>query len=473
MALTSPKWKSTICMARHLRQTALRLLRQLSLARQFLFMGLLVVAGGMLVIGLWVASHIETALIQERAGETALFVQSIVSPLAQDLGHTNVLSEQSQRSLLDVIQKGPLAEKLFSFKIWRPDGTVVFSSDRDLIGRHFEPEEGLKAALAGQVTASFTPLRGEEHSLERKSRYALIEIHSPIRETGTGEIIGVAELYELSADVVKQLQKVRIQSWFVVAGVTIAMLALLYGIVARGSVQIERQKHTLDEQVEELANMLAANITLRQHIDTASQNAVALNERYLRRISAELHDGPAQMLGFAAMRLKAIEQGKGRKDDDMLIQRAVSDAMQDIRNICRDLRLPEIENLSADEVVRRAIQSHEFYSGNQINQDLASINVRSGAEKICIYRFLQETLNNAARHAHATRVDVTVRRDDANITISVEDDGVGFSPEVSTGGLGLVGLKERVASLGGHMEVLIKPEGGTSVHMSLKTRPAP
>lgn len=460
-------------MAGQLRKAATFLPRRLTLARQFLFMGLLVVTGGMLVIGLWVTSHIETALIEERAGETALFVESIVSPRVQELGHTAFLSEQSQRRLLDIIQKGPLAEKLFSFKIWRPDGTVAFSSDPNLIGRHFAPGQGLRSALAGQVDAAFNPLKGEEHSLERTSSYALIEIHSPIREAGTGKIIGVAELYELSADVVAQLHKVRLESWLVVAALTTTMLMLLYGIVARGSAQIERQKRALDDKVEELADMLKANIALRQHIDTASQNAAALNERYLRRISAELHDGPAQMLGFAAMRLKAIKQGKGRQDDDLLIQRAIADAMQEIRNICRGLRLPELEELSGNEVVRRAIQSHEFYTGSHVNGDLAGIDVQSAAEKICIYRFLQETLNNAARHAQASRVDVIVQQNEEHTTISVEDDGIGFSPGASTVGLGLLGLKERVASLGGHMEIHIKPEGGTSVRMKLKIRQTP
>ncbi|MDQ1183714.1 signal transduction histidine kinase [Agrobacterium larrymoorei] len=467
---TSSKRRSLLDLTFHVRNIAFHLPPQLTLARQFIIMGLLVVTGGMLAIGLWVTSHIETALVQERAGETALFVDSIVSPLVQELGQSSVLSEQSQRRLLDMIQKGPLAKELFSFKIWRPDGTVVFSSDPNLIGQHFAPGQGLKAALAGQVDASFTTLSGQEHSLERKSGYPLIEVYSPIHETGTGKIIGVAELYEFSADILAELQKVLFQSWLVVAAVTICMLMLLYGIVARGSVQIERQKRALDDQVEELANMVTANIALRQHIDAASQNAAALNERYLRRISAELHDGPAQMLGFATMRLKATEQGKAREDDHNLIQRAVADALQEIRNICRGLRLPELEELSADEVVKRAIQSHEFYSGSHINADLARIGVQSVAEKICIYRFLQETLSNAARHAQASRVDVITRQKDGYTAITVKDDGIGFSPDASTVGLGLVGLRERVASLGGTMEVHMQPEGGASVHMRLKMR---
>lgn len=441
--------------------------RELSHAWQFALACVPVLLAGMAVIGFWVSANIERAILQNRADATALFVDGIISPLAQDLSLQSVLDEQSRGDLTAAIHSGPLASRIFSFKIWTHEATVAFSTDVELIGKSFPPQASLEMALNGKVTAEFDALSGDEHAFERSSGLPFLEIHSPIRDAKTGDVVGVAEFYERSSEILTEVRQSHVRSWLVVAGVTIGMLAILFLIVTRGSAQIERQRRTLDDQVRELSQLLAANTELRQRVDDASQRTVALNERYLRRISSDLHDGPTQLLGFAVMRLEAIRKGKGRDDDEKLILRSVQDAIDEIRDICRDLRLPELEELSGSEVAVRAIRAHELHSGMPVDAKISQVNVTSQGTRICIYRFLQETLSNASRHADPKLIKASVNPEDDGIAVVVEDDGTGFVPGRLPPGLGLSGLEERIASLGGRMEIFSDPSVGTRVKMVL------
>lgn len=440
---------------------------RLTLAWQFVAMGMIVLLIGMALIGLWVSASVERAILQNRADATALFVDGFVSTLSQDLSFQETLGEAAQAALAEAIRSGPLAARVSSFKIWSDDGTVAFSSDTALIGRRFDPQASLRQALDGHVTAEYDPLEGDEHAAERATGHAYLEIHSPIRDAKTGKVIGAVEFYERSDDILSEIADARLRSWMVVAGVTLGMLALLFVIVARGSMQIESQRRRLDDQVQELSDLLATNTALRNRAEEAAQRTVALNERYLRRISADLHDGPTQLLGFAILRLEAMRKGSARADDEELVRRSITEAMDEIRSICRDLRLPELENLTGREVAVRAIQSHEFHSGAKVQGDIAEIDVPTHGAKICLFRFLQETLSNAARHAGATNIHACARQNGTGIIVRVEDDGIGYTPHPEKPGLGLAGLSERIASLGGHMEITANPKGGTSVQMIL------
>ena len=88
--------------------------------------------------------------------------------------------------------------------------------------------------------------------------------------------------------------------------VSLSMFGLLFGIVARGSRTIEVQRAMQEQRMDELWRLNAQNNALRERVQRASSRAAELNERYLRRIGAELHDGPAQLLALASLRLGAL-----------------------------------------------------------------------------------------------------------------------------------------------------------------------
>lgn len=440
---------------------------RLNLASQFSIVGAAVLVIGMILIGSWVTGRIQESAIRNAAGTTALYVDSVIAPLAHEISGSATLSAEGQRALSEALGNGALKSRLYSFKIWSPDSTVLFSSAPELIGKRFPMHPGLASALDGTVSASFDPLRGEEHHQERESEVPLLEIYSPIRAPWSGEVLAVAEFYEISSDLHSELSRVWFESWVVVGAVTVGMLAALYLIVARGSRLIDTQRRSLNAQVLELSRMLEDNRNLRLRAEKATQRAATINEQVLRRVSSELHDGPTQLLSFAALRLEAISKGRAKDDDAARVKSCIGEAIHDIRNICRGLALPELEKLQGEDVVRRAIRAHETYARRKIEARIAPLPPSSQAVKICIYRFLQETLSNAARHSGASCVEVDAGQRDGVITIAVSDDGEGFNRDVEERGLGLAGLEERLAGLGGSLEIVSDTRCGTTVRMTL------
>ncbi|RUT84079.1 sensor histidine kinase, partial [Mesorhizobium sp. USDA-HM6] len=156
----------------------------------------------------------------------------------------------------------------------------------------------------GNVMAEYNDLDDDPEAGEEKTVNApLFEIYNPVREPWSGEVVAVSEFYEIADDFQETLNAALWSTWLVVAGATAAALALLSGIVFRGSRTIETQRTALEAKVTELQSALSQNSSLRQRVQRASRRATAINERYLRRIGADLHDGPAQLVALAALRM--------------------------------------------------------------------------------------------------------------------------------------------------------------------------
>ncbi|MEK1890676.1 MAG: sensor histidine kinase [Phyllobacterium sp.] len=440
----------------------------MSLARQFILASTVVLIAGMAVIAFWVTSRIEASVTRNAAAATALYVDSVIGPLTQELADSNTLGEGARLALTETLGQGVLGEKLVSFKIWSPDGSIVFSNQPNIIGHRFPLTERLQGALAGDVQAEFDKLDSDENAPERAKGVPLLEIYSPIRQPWSGRVIGVAEFYELAADLKSDLARARLRSWMVVGLVTLAMLAILFGIVARGSRLIAHQANALRSRFEELDRLLRSNRSLRLRAEQAAHRTASLNEQYLRRISAELHDGPAQLIALACLRLESAAKGAAARSDLDAVMGSLEEALQDVRNICRGLTLPELDELSTRDILIRVIRAHESRTRTSVGfQSPGTLPELSQAEKIGLYRFVQETLNNAFRHAKGIGQTVTVAHSADGLTVTVADAGKGFDRARVTAGLGLTGLEERLAGLGGTFDVRSSPGGGTAVTMHI------
>jgi signal transduction histidine kinase len=441
----------------------------LTLARQFVLAGAAVLVAGMAVIGFWVSQQIEASVTRNTATATALYVDSVIAPLLPDLRSAEALSEGARRALDETLSRGALGERLASFKIWKEDGLIAYSSRPELIGQRFQPTENLRQAWAGQIAAEFDKLHDEEDALERAEGLPLLEIYSPIREPWSGEVVAVAEFYEIAHELEANIRNALLSSALVVAIVTIAMMALLSGIVLRGSRIIAAQRQNLEARVAELSRLLAQNRELRLRVERASSRAVALNERYLKRISADLHDGPAQLLALASLKLgdSRLALAPGAAGELAAIREHLDAAMREIREICRGLTLPQIERLELPQLLAAAAAAHEQRTGTKVAltvpDEAPSLSV---SEKICVFRFAQEGLNNAFRHAGGRGQSVEASVSGRRLAIAVADRGGGFDVEAGGDGLGLAGLRERVESLGGTFRVESSPSG-TRLTMSL------
>ncbi|MEZ2218796.1 sensor histidine kinase [Rhizobium sp. RCC_161_2] len=445
-----------------------------SLARQFLLIGGLVAACAMLVVGAVVTSLIEDAVTRNSAASTALYVDSVIAPLLPDMQTTKMLDDTVTRALDETLGEGALGSRLMSFRLWRSDGTVLYSNDKNLMGKQFPLSDDLKTAFSGTMMAQFNQLDGVESVAERDSGKPLLEIYNPVLQPWSGKVVAVSEFHEVAYDFQRSLNQARFRSWLAVGVFTLAFFLILSMIVLRGSRTIESQRRALKVRIGELSALLQQNEILRTRVQRASQRAAALNESYLRRIGADLHDGPAQLVAYASLRLDSealanpAAPARERELSLAAIKSSLDDAMTEIRSICSGLVLPQIEAATLPELLQRVVRAHEQRTGTRVGLSFSdTVQNLSTSAKICIYRFVQEALNNGYRHSDGAVQWVDQGADGKHVTIAVSDDGPGFDPaRIPESSLGLAGLRERVESVGGTFE-LSSSKDGTIVRMSL------
>ena len=442
---------------------------------QFLLAGAVVMTAGMLIVGFWVSARIEQAVVQNSATSAALFMESFISPLGQELAQDDSLSEPAQQALSEIFEGTSIGERVVSYKIWKPGGLVVHASDAALIGNVFTPSDDLERAWTGSIASSFEDLNDLEDEAEAALGVPLLEVYSPIRELWTGQIIAVAEFYERADVLAMDLVDARRKSWLVVGSTFLCSGLLLLGIVQAGGTTIREQRRQLQDQLIRTEAMSQQNLDLRQKVVFASSRATAQTERTIRRIGFDLHDGPAQYLALASLRLDgALGDKKTIGPDANEVRNSLDKALSEIRIISRGLALPDLDTLDVGTLVRRAIADHEKQT--EMTIELAMPDAGGPrltyAQKLCVYRFLQETLSNAARHAKVQSAVVRVTFEGTEFAVVVSDAGLGFDPDTalkvrSDGGQGLLGLVDRAESIGGSLTIKSTETAGTNLTLIL------
>ena len=129
-----------------------------------------------------------------------------------------------------------------------------------------------------------------------------------------------------------------------------------------------------------------------------------------------------------------------------------------------DLGLVAALKWQAREVARRSGLNVKMVS-DEIVEDLPD------SHRTCLYRVVQEALNNCAKHAQATQVRVVVHQDQDGLSVTVQDDGIGFDPNQEKG-MGVLGMEERVERLGGRFSIDSKPGSGTVLSIHFHRAPA-
>jgi len=257
---------------------------------------------------------------------------------------------------------------------------------------------------------------------------------------------------------------------------TFTMLAIpiVYWWVARPFAEAAREANEkLARQLQESQQLLRQNETLRASLQSTSESSAEIHERMLQKIGAELHDGPAQLLSYTLLQLDRLAPVVELAHENNInvdlekMRRVLGDTMQEVRAISTGLSLPELAAATIDETIGLAIRRHEDLTGTKVIVSLSGLPARTSLkQKICTYRFVQEALSNALRHGQA-RTQVVEATGGSQISITVQDDGLGFAPEKLDGrGLGLSGMRARVQALGGHLDLQSTPGQGTRVTAS-------
>ena len=204
---------------------------------------------------------------------------------------------------------------------------------------------------------------------------------------------------------------------------------------------------------------------------------VEYSDQVMKRVGADLHDGPAQLIGLSLLRLDAghayAEMRAGKPAEPAEIEggeldatrQALRDALSEIRNLAHGLVLPEIEKLSLEEAVDLAVRKHEQRTGTTVELKVSQLEGPVPAWlKRFVYRFAQEGLMNAYRHAGGVGQSLEVVQGGSALEVKVSDQGPGYVANIANEGrtsLGLAGLRERAGAIGAVIDIQSAPGVGT------------
>jgi signal transduction histidine kinase len=220
--------------------------------------------------------------------------------------------------------------------------------------------------------------------------------------------------------------------------------------------------------VEIFAGRAAVAVALSERVarDTV-RRVVAAQEAERRRLALELHDETGQALTSILLGLKAIGGAKTKEEAESAeadVRTLVVQALQDVRALAVELRPSALDDFGLGPALERLAQTFAERSGVAASVE-ASLEERLPSEvETTLYRVVQEALSNIVKHAGATHVSVIVARRERSVVAIIEDDGVGFAPDgVREDALGLLGMRERLALVGGTLEIESADGTGTTV----------
>lgn len=229
--------------------------------------------------------------------------------------------------------------------------------------------------------------------------------------------------------------------------------------------------------LESFASSAATAVATAQSVTSDRQRQrLAAAEAERQRWARELHDDTLQSLSALRIGLATARRSGGAEALGSAVGQAVEqleEAIANLRTLITDLRPAALDELG----VKAAIEALAERAGRNSMEVDVSIELHDGADgesarlseelETALYRVVQEALTNAAKHGLAKRAVIEVRQQDGRIQLLVRDDGRGFDPDKRTEGFGLMGMSERVALLGGDLDVSSAAGKGTTIAASL------
>jgi signal transduction histidine kinase len=245
-----------------------------------------------------------------------------------------------------------------------------------------------------------------------------------------------------------------------------AALALGLGMAAFSTRKILQLEAHAQIRYEEVAEA-------REQLTHLSARLVEAQETERRSLSRELHDEVGQSLSAVLVELRNLLAGLGLRPEEQIRSQAevikglVEGSVRSIRNMALLLRPSMLDDLGLIPALKWQAREVSKRTSMEVSvaAELDSENLPD-EYKTCIYRIVQEALHNCSRHSNATAVRVRVQHKPGTLSLSIQDDGKGFDVTQSKG-LGLLGMEERVAQLGGTFQVHSGPGIGTILSVEL------
>ena len=251
------------------------------------------------------------------------------------------------------------------------------------------------------------------------------------------------------------------------------------GIVCKNPYYVPPDEFLKPDQASREVERLLSNLLKWQHSLVQLRALAARLERVREderiRVAREIHDELGQALTAIKLEFTALLRDLPA-DEGPLSQRSQSilklldEAIQSIRRIATELRPGILDDLGLAAAVEWVAEEFQARTGTKVQVSLPDADIAMDQERAtALFRILQETLTNVARHANATQVDVRLANENGNLLLEVRDNGRGISEEQLSGGksLGVLGMRERASLLGGEITISSLPGKGTTVSVRI------
>jgi signal transduction histidine kinase len=418
----------------------------------FLLSGLLVVAVVGAVLA-WAQHQQATAeAVRDARTLTNLEVSDVVGPVLTDAA---LQPGPGQDALDATVRRRVLGSWIVRLKIWDATGRVVYSDDRELIGRRFDLGAEEREVLGTDRTvAEVTDLQAPENQDERRFG-KLLQVYRGFRTPeGTPLLFETYQPYSRVSATSRRM-------WLASLPVLLGGLALLYLLQAPLAYRMARRLRRTQEEREALL-----------------VGALAASDRERSRIAADLHDGVVQGLAGASFTLAAEADRVGAADP--AAGRVLRGAAGDLRRWVRELRsllvtiVPPALHAQGLRTSLTDLTANLEGRGITVAVRVADVGPLDPATEELLYRAAQEGVRNVVRHADARNVELTVAREGVDrVRLTVRDDGRGLvggpADARRRGSVGLELLGQLVGAQGGVLSVRDAQGGGAELVVVLPT----
>jgi two-component system sensor histidine kinase UhpB len=226
-------------------------------------------------------------------------------------------------------------------------------------------------------------------------------------------------------------------------------------------------------ETEEVERIELAFLRMMRRLEAerrrAGSAALHAQEEERARVARDLHDEVNQSLTGLLLRLEAArEAAPPQLEAELAETKALANqAMRELLSLARQLRPTALDDLGLAAAIAGLVErlgEGEIEGAVEVEGDFADL---SDDAQLVVYRVAQEALSNAARHAGAAHVAVTLRRDARGVELTVADDGRGFAFDEADRGLGIGGMRERALLVEGELTIESRPEAGTTVRLTI------
>ena len=429
-------------------------LGRLSLTQRFLAVSVIVIAAAMALLGAGVSYYVHNSIAEGIAGTAAASIDSLVTSSLNGVFAGETLTEADRNRLDRLFEIGSEAEttRLIQIRLFGLNDQLIYQASDAIVD---EPTASqLARARAGTVTSEIVDLPLDPNGPFGVHTISLLRLYTPLHRPSNGEVFAVAGLYYSAKSLLEIQERAQFVVWSVVLIAGVFVVAALYAFVASANRTIVRQARHLEANLAESQRLSEQVQGLHRASEELRVDAIEANEQLLARVGSDIHDGPLQLLTLVILQLTRAEKSSGGLAATAAL---AADAVTELRNISAGLVLPELAGLTLAATIALAVRHYEAATGTRVGQRVDDLDILVDTDvQVCVYRVVQESLNNAFRHSGGLEQSVVARRADGEIDLQIANaqrdqppsDDAPMRPK-----LGLRGMRLRVEAIGGRLMV--------------------